>query len=303
MISFNDIARGDGPEILPEPPVFTEEELHRAKKSGDYKPILFEWYKFVASLGVVLVNMLPECPAFRQVPSQHYNVLMGLLNRCHRLMLSNMALSHEGKFGETTAIIDRCIFESAIKITWLCNNHPDDKFVRYMATGLKTELEFKSIIENTIKARSEGALPFELRMLTSIRNHILASGLSEEEIISTKKIPNIDAIITELGYNHLLYIVAQRLGSHHIHGNWPSLLFHYLEESEDGERFKFKPRGHDCDTHINQYMFVPLIVLNAMTSYVQYVLEDGEAQVFSDLFESTEQEILRAYNEAGEDAR
>src|SRR6266480_119580 len=58
--------------------------------------------------------------AFRHIPSQHYHVLVGLLNRCARLMLSNIALSHEGKFGETTAIIDRCIFETAVKLTWLC---------------------------------------------------------------------------------------------------------------------------------------------------------------------------------------
>jgi hypothetical protein len=102
--------------VIPDPPSFSDEDIRHCRETGDYKPILFEWYKFVASLGFVLVNIVPTCPEFRSIPAQHYHVLMGLLNRCTRLMLSNVALSHEGKFGENTAIVDRCVFESAIKI-------------------------------------------------------------------------------------------------------------------------------------------------------------------------------------------
>jgi hypothetical protein len=44
-------------------------------------------------------------------------------------------------------------------------------------------------------------------------------------------------------------------------------------------------------------------VLHAMGTFVRYVLSDKEAQVLSGLFDSTEEEIKRIYNEAGEDAR
>src|ERR1700730_14057532 len=106
--------------VLPNPPSFSAEELRRCREGADYTPILFEWYKFVGSLCVVSAHILRTSPGYRPISVQHYHVLAGLMNRCARLMLSNVALSHEGRFGETTAIVDRCIFESGVKIIWLC---------------------------------------------------------------------------------------------------------------------------------------------------------------------------------------
>jgi Family of unknown function (DUF5677) len=120
--------------FVPEPPSFSEDEIKRVRITGNYAPILFEWYKFAGSLVAVFAHIQPDSPAFKTVPARHYHVLVGLLNRCARLMLSNVALSHKGRFGETTAIVDRCIFESAIKVTWLCDNATDDAFNRYFAT-------------------------------------------------------------------------------------------------------------------------------------------------------------------------
>jgi len=289
--------------ILPDPPSFSEDDMRRCQETGDYKPVLFEWYKFVGSLGFVVVNIQPDSPAFRPIPAQHYHVLMGLLNRCVRLMLSNVALSHQGKFGETTAIVDRCIFESAIKLIWLCRSDSPEEFTRYLATGLKTELELKASIERNIATRDGVTLPIEERMLASIANHIDASGLTEAEIASTSNLRDLAAMIQGLGHERLFYTVGQRIGSHHVHGTWSSLLFHYLEKHEFGNSYRFAPRGHDCPTHINQFMFVPLIVLHAMADYVRYTLEQDDANALNGLFTSTEHEIMRIYNEAGEDAR
>ena len=65
----------------------------------------------------------------------------------------------------------------------------------------------------------------------------------------------------------------------------------------------FSPSLGPCDTHINQYMFIPVIVLHALGTFVRYALTDEEAQVVSSLFKSTEEEIMRIYTEAGEDAQ
>jgi hypothetical protein len=81
------------------------------------------------------------------------------------------------------------------------------------------------------------------------------------------------------------------------------LLFHYLEERKDMDSFAFGPSAGPYDTHINQFMFIPLMVLHAMGAFVRYMLDDQEAQVLSGLFGSIEEEIMRIYNEAGEDAR
>jgi DNA invertase Pin-like site-specific DNA recombinase len=161
----------------------------RCRDTGDYKPVLFEWYKFVGSLCFCVVHLRPDSPAYQDIPRQNYYVLVGLLNRCARLMLSNVALSHEGKFGETTAIVDRCIFESSVKIIWLCHStsNSDEEFTRYLADGLKTELEFKARIEADIAANGGTIMPIQERMLRSIDNHIAASGLTPDGIRSAKK--------------------------------------------------------------------------------------------------------------------
>jgi hypothetical protein len=293
----------DYESMIPDTPTFSDEETQRCRDTGDYKPILFEWYKFVGSLCSVAVHIMPESPAYRAITPQHYYVLAGLLNRCARLMLSNVALSCERKFGETTAILDRCIFESAVKIMWLCHNASDEEFTRYLADGLKTELEFKGRIEATIAANGGAVLPIEARMLRSITNQIDASGLAEKDIASAKKQCDLAAMMNGLGHDRLLYIVAQKIGSHHVHGTWPALLFHYLEKRDEAGAFAFGPSAAPCDTHINQFILVPLIVLHAMRAFVQHNLEGTESDELCELFASTEEEITRIYMEAGDDAR
>ncbi len=293
-------AETTSPNVLPRPPKFSIQELDRCKETGDYNPILFEWYKFVGSLNAFVAHIQKESPAFRPIQPQHYHVLIGLLNRCARLMLANVALSHEGRFGETTAIVDRCIFESAIKIVWLCRDPSDEKFARYLADGLKTEIEFKAEIETNIEARRGEALPIESRMLKSIANHIASSGLSESEITRAKKLPDMASILAAVGHARLMYVVAHRIGSHHVHGTWSSLLIHYLEEREDQPGYNFQPRGHDCDTNFNQFAFVPLTVLEALAAYVGLVLEDSsDTKAFMKLFEATAAEVMQVYEEAG----
>ncbi len=289
--------------IIPDAPTFSDEDMQRCRDTGDYKPVLFEWYKFVGSLCLVAAHIMPKSPAYRAISPQHYYVLAGLLNRCARLMLSNVALSCERKFGETTAILDRCIFESAVKIIWLCHSASDEEFTRYLADGLKTELEFRARIEANIAANGGTVLPIEARMLKSIAKQIDASGLTVEGIVSAKKQRDLAAMMDGLGFDRLLHIVAQKIGSHHVHGTWPALLFHYLEKRDGEGAFAFRPRSNPCVTHINQFMFVPLMVLDAMKAFVRHTVDGDDAEALCKLLASTEEEIERVYMEAGEDAR
>jgi hypothetical protein len=291
-------AMSNNSDLIPDPPVFTEEEIKKCRETGDFIPILFEWYKFVASLGTVISHILPESPAFKDIPKINYHITMGLLNRCCRLMLSNIALSHQGKFGETTSIIDRCIFESAVKLQWLCIDSTPEKFNRFLAGGLKTELELKAWIDNAI-AQAGTAQEIETRMLRSISNHIAASGLNETQISELPNVPDMASMLQQTGHDRLMYIVAQKIGSHHVHGTWSSLLIHYLEEREAEagrpELTTFQPRGHDCSMHINQYMFTPIIMLDTLSAYVGYTLREEDASPMKQLFDDTQQEVLNAY--------
>ncbi|MDP1537925.1 MAG: DUF5677 domain-containing protein [Burkholderiales bacterium] len=251
--------------------------------------MLFEWYKFVGALCNFFSCIRPDSPAVQTIPNLHYSILIGLLNRCSRLMLSNVALSHEGLFGETTALIDRCIFESCVKIAWLCQNDSVDRFDRFLADGIKTELQLKAKIESNIASRAGQILEIEKRMLTLINRHIASTELSERKINSTKKLPDMAAMIEGLAQDRIMYIVGQKIASHHIHGTWPSLLTHYLEENEDG---MLRPRDHNCETHVNQYIFMPRIVLDAMENFVRFIfIEESDIAPMINLLEAIEREI------------
>ena len=273
--------------MLPNAPNFTEEQIGQCRETGDFSPVLFEWYKFTGALCNFFASLQADSPAITAPAPRDYAVLIGLLNRISRLMLSNVALSHDGLFGETTAILDRCIFESAIKTVWLCETDAQDRFDRLVADGLKTELKFREQLQSNIAERGE-ALIIETRMLGSIERHIQSSEMNAEAISASLKLPDLASMIKAIRGQELLYLVGQKIGSHHVHGTWPSLRFHYLEE-RDGV---LGPRDHDCRTHVNQYVFVPLIVLDTLRSFVAFVFGDpDDREAMTGLLDSVEEEI------------
>jgi hypothetical protein len=276
---------------LPEPPHFSDEQMQKCRKSGDYRSILFEWYKFVMHICVIFARIDRKSPAVREISPVQFAILTGLLNRSARLMLANTALAHKGRFGETIALLDRCIFESCLKVQWLCHKDSDESFMRYLASGLKTEIELESEVKGNIEKREGGkVLNIEKRMLKSIDRHINAAGLNREDVIKAKKLPDSSAMLHDLGHERLMYVVSQRVGSHHIHGTWPSLLFHYLEVNDDGSFFL---RDHDCDTHPNQFIMTPLQVLETVRSFIVYIIESNEeSKTIIGLLDSFRQNIL-----------
>jgi len=280
---------------IPLPPEITEAELEKCRKTGEFCPVLFEWYKYVGLLSNFYASIQRESPAIKDIPKIHYSVLIGLLNRCSRLMLSNVALSHKGLFGETTSIIDRSIFESSIKLGWLCHKGDEDSFTRFIAEGLKTEIELKRTIEANINKRSGNKLAIENRMLTSINNYFCKSELTEEQILASKKMPDLASMINVIGKDRLAYVVGQRIGSHHVHGTWVSLWFHYLEEHDDGV---IHLRDHNCETHINQYAYVSLVVLDAIKAFVEYVCKDSDdIEGMTTLIVAVSEKIQNVYQE------
>lgn len=281
---------------FPSPPVIAEAQMQQCRDTDDFSPVLFEWYKYIAVVANFFACLRQDSPAVRNFPHPHYAALVGLLNRCSRLMHSNVVLSHEGLFGETTAILDRCIFETSVRIVWLCRQRTDDAFARFFAEGLKTELALKVRINANIAARGTGELAIERRMLGSVQRCIQTSGLTDAQIEGGKKLPDLAAMIESLKQDRLMYIVGQKLGSHHVHGTWPSLLFHYLDRDEDGT---WHPRDHNCPTHVNQYVFVPLVVLSAVKAFIEFVFDGPEdIEPLRSLIESIEQEIVGINHEA-----
>jgi len=276
--------------LLPKPPTFSDELVEECTKSGDFRPILFEWYKFVGILCNTVACISPESPALRNIPSVHYAIFVGLLNRCSRLMLSNTRLSSTRKYGETTRLLDRSISESAVKIQWLCHKNDDDSFLRYLADGLVKDLMFKKQIEKNIENRNGEILVIEQRMLNSIKECVELSGLSEQEINDAKKFPDFASMLNSLGFSDIFYTAIQRMGSHAVHGTWSDLIFNYLRH-DDGERLY--PRDHEIDTQDVQFITVIRLVLGAMKSFLNYVVSNAsEMSEFISAIDSINEKMI-----------
>ena len=70
---------------------------------------------------------------------------------------------------------------------------------------------------------------------------------------------------------------------------------HYLQSDESGF---YAPKDHNCETHVNQYVIIPLFVLQAMQSFVQFICsEQKDAQAFLQLLTATKNEILKINKE------
>lgn len=251
-------------------PTFSDELIEQCTQSGDFRPILFEWYKFVGIFCNQISCISPESPAFEKIPSVHFAVLIGLLNRCSRLMLANTRMSSTRKYGETTRLLDRSISESAIKVQWLCYPNNSDRFVRYLADGLKKDLKLKEQIEHNIQNRNGSILVIEQRMLDSIEKCLSLSGLSEQDVNNAKKLPDFASMCKDLEYGDILYTSIQRMGSHAVHGTWSELVFNYLTHEDQ----RFYPRDHDVDTQDAQFVIVIHLVLDAIESFLRHVISD-----------------------------
>lgn len=261
--------------MFPEPPEFTEELLRKCRERNDFRPVMFEWCGHVGKLSAVLSCILQDSAIVTKSLSPiEYAILVGLINRCSRLIGANLTLSKEGERGESTSIIDRSIFESSILLSWLCRNKDPDKFRRYIASCLKSEVELEEQVLIKIEKRKGVKLKIEERMLNSVQCCFAECGIDRGELKSIKRIPNLAQMIEELELERLAYTVGQRMGSHNVHGTWVSLRHHYIDLEGNGS-YSTKSSS---STHFNQYLYVSLVVLYSLDNFVQYVIEDDEVR-------------------------
>lgn len=276
--------------LLSKPPVFSGELVERCKQSSDYRPMLFEWYKYVGVLCSRVACLSQDSSALLELPPVHYAVLIGLLNRCSRLMLANVRLSCNGRYGETTRLLDRSIAETAIKVQWLSHQDNPDSFLRYLADGLKKDLELKRQIDENISNRKGDILVIEKRMLDSIQNCIHLSGLSEQEVNGAKRLPDFATMCRDLNLGDLFYTATQKMGSHAVHGTWSDRVFNYLRYEDD---HGFYPRDHEIGTQDIQYIVTSRLVLAAIVSFLDYVVADpSDIKEFKSELEAIEEEII-----------
>ena len=278
-----------------EKPTFSAELWAICHKDKDFMPILFEWYKYIGGTCNIIASISRFSPAIRKMPAINYAILTGLLNRCSRLMLSVLRLSVTKKYGETIVLLDRSIYESAVTVQWLCCKGSDDCFNRYLAGSLKSDLKLKDHIQRNIEKRGGNIFVIEKGMVASIQKYIESTKLSEEQIRQIKPLPDLWSMCRDIGLSETFYIGTQRMGSHEVHGTWTALRGHYLKQAEDGE---YSLRDHDVRPHENQFMVIPLVILDTLKKFIEYAVPDPEDRESIELIlADTNKEILKLTRE------
>lgn len=278
-------------QLIPEWPDFTPEEHEEARSSGDVMPLLFEWYKWSGLVANQVASIDPTSPAYRQLPVTHVAALRGLLNRMSRLMVAILRLASAKKHGEATRLLNRSVLETAVVLQWLCAEDTTDAFTRYFAKGLSAELHLKRDILNKVAARGGKALVIEERMLATIDHMLKLTAMTEEEVMRVKPLPDLASIYRRLGISESAYIVAQRLGSHAVHGTWPDLLFHYIEQ--EGDAFVLTDNVVPADA--SQLSIGALFVLSSVKAFVRYVLDDENGSELAEIAQDAIDEVRRIY--------
>ncbi len=113
--------------MFPRPPQINSDIIQQCESSEDYRPIFFEYCKYVGLLSNFLASVRQESKLVKIEDRLTFIILKVLLNRISKLILANVTLSNEGLNGEATSIIDRCIFESAVNGIWISHNNSDAK--------------------------------------------------------------------------------------------------------------------------------------------------------------------------------
>lgn len=251
---------------LPDHPRISPEMLIRCSDSNECAPVLFEWYKYVARCCDLISAVPIHSPGLADVTAVEYAILTGLVNRCSKLMSAVSALTSVGFFRETIYILGRCIFESALYVSWCCDSDRRSRIRRFLADSMRSEFAFRDDIGEQISKRGTAPLPIESRMLHFIKDMLEATGYSEEELMSAKGIPKIRQLCDQMGLHPLIYTVCHRLGSNAVHGFWPDLLAHYV--FPDG-RGGFNIRRESQSPEAPQFASTAIFVLQMLVSFLR----------------------------------
>lgn len=270
---------------LPRPPVFTEEEISAVTETENAGHIFFEWLRYAAECAVTCSCVLHEPSTIRIRSEVQYFVFVGHLHRCAKLTTAYMELAQNRKYGEATMILDRCIFETAIRLVWILNDETDSRVRRYLADSVRTDIKLLSEINEKVQAAGGEVSVIEARMLDSIHRTIGSTGMSEAEIKNTKKLPDLASMLLDLGRPRLTYVANQAMGSHSVHGTWTHLRLNYSNPHD--KSMALDP--HDIDPHANNMATSAYWILNAVLSFLGKVTFGEPAEsIRADIQQETE---------------
>lgn len=280
---------------LPKLPQFDCKLINECKGRNDPRPLLFEWFKTVTMLTIAVGSIDPISTGYRQHDRVHVAVVRGLACRCGRLMHSIAKLSCDGYGGESSGILARCIAESALVLEWLTGpESPSDAFQRYLADGLRTDIELECKIRTSIRERGGSVLAIEKRMLASIKRSRKDAEMSIADVKAAKRLPDVKSMMLKSEYSEGHYFGIQRMMSQFIHGTWTDLRSHYIIKTKNGD-FSMKDID-DSPVNPNAMAVIILSVINALRSLWNYFIGDTQLIIeFTEYADIIEDGVLFAH--------
>lgn len=271
-------------------PYISDDLITKCKEANDYRHILFEYYKFVGQLAVICSCINYESPAWGGRKRKLWEVCASSFSRIKGLMCANLEFFQDDRYIEASQIIDRCIFETAAKISWMAQDPTDERLQRFLEGSIRPDREHKAQIEANIANRNGETLVIEQRMLKRMERFELLAGMTDVSLKELRRMPDLSVILKDIGHARDAYIAVGKVGSHAVHGNWQHLLSRHLNEKDGILCVEHRPAISDSA----QYALIALFVLESCISYVSNCFTDESfVRYFSEIVLDTQTEIMK----------
>jgi hypothetical protein len=146
-------------------------------------------------------------------------ICCGLLVRLGKYMLAvDTLVTHQDSCADVLMAINRCMFESAVNVTYLLHVDTPEVYEDFVKKGLGPEREYHDLVQQNIAQRGGVMTPMEDRILQSILRVIERSGVQIEDVPVKHQEwgVNMREKIKEIGWDGMY--VTYRIGSHAVHG-------------------------------------------------------------------------------------
>jgi len=218
-------------KLLGEITPVTEEVLAGFTEQDHFSHLAFDLYKETGILLSVCAHLCTEEEANAAVIERNHAICAGLLIRISKFTVAVTQLLATAERGKVVMALHRSVMESAINLRFLLFKNDNEVYQQFVQSSLAPERELVDRIQENIGKREKHEIwPIENRMLDSIQSTCRLSGVRIEDIGPRRGqwAGGMKERLKALGEEEL-YLFAERLPSHAVHGTWVDLLLHHLE--------------------------------------------------------------------------
>ncbi len=254
-------------KLLGEITPVTEEVLAGFTEQDHFSHLAFDLYKETGILLSVCAHLCTEEEANAAVIERNHAICAGLLIRISKFTVAVTQLLATAERGKVVMALHRSVMESAINLRFLLFKNDNEVYQQFVQSSLAPERELVDRIQENIGKREKHEIwPIENRMLDSIQSTCRLSGVRIEDIGPRRGqwAGGMKERLKALGEEEL-YLFAERLPSHAVHGTWVDLLLHHLEPKNGG----FMPDPSWSPTDPRLVCPVCLLILPVLSPYLE----------------------------------